>query len=330
MNILIIGLGSIGQRHLRNLQKIKPSANFFTIRKKDRNILIKDKKKIKSANLQNYFKIKKITLKEVERIKIDLTLICNPTSLHSKYLYFFLKKNSHIFVEKPLYCSSKELAKIIKLNKKYKRIINVGYQFRFHPLIKLVKKIICDKRFGPVISASFTNKCYLPDFHPYENYKKSYAAIKKLGGGVLNTLSHEVDLIAFFFGLPKKKFSFETNSKRLKINANDIFEAILFYESNSFFNVNLSLSLSEKNEKKRNFEIIFSKGKLICDIKKNNLRILNFKSKKIQTINYKNGLNQIYVDELKSMLKNMKKKFPTNISLEKNLETELLLQSFKI
>ena len=47
------------------------------------------------------------------------------------------------------------------------------------------------------------NKCYLPDFHPYENYKNSYAASKKLGGGALNTLSHEVDLIAFFLDYQK-------------------------------------------------------------------------------------------------------------------------------
>ena len=92
------------------------------------------------------------------------------------------------------------------------------------------------------------NKCYLPDFHPYENYKNSYAASKKLGGGALNTLSHEVDLIAFFFGLPKKYFSFETNSKSLNIQANDLCEATLIYKSNTI--VRLSLSLAEKKRNK--------------------------------------------------------------------------------
>ena len=94
MNILIIGLGSIGQRHLINLKKIKPKANFFVIRKIKKNIVIKNKKVIlKKKNLSNYYNLKEITLREADRFKFDLTLICNPTSLHSKYTNLFLKKN---------------------------------------------------------------------------------------------------------------------------------------------------------------------------------------------------------------------------------------------
>ena len=99
MNILIIGLGSIGQRHLINLKKIKPKANFFVIRKIKKNIVIKNKKVTLKKNLPNYYNLKEITLREADRFKFDLTLICNPTSLHSKYTNLFLKKKSHIFVE---------------------------------------------------------------------------------------------------------------------------------------------------------------------------------------------------------------------------------------
>ncbi len=327
MNILIIGLGSIGQRHLINLKKIKPKANFFVIRKIKKNIVIKNKKVTLKKNLPNYYNLKEITLREADRFKFDLTLICNPTSLHSKYTNLFLKKKSHIFVEKPLFCSLKELKKIIKINKKFKRLISIGYQFRYHPLIKLVKKFIHSKKFGKVTSANFVNKCYLPDFHPYENYKNSYAASKKLGGGALNTLSHEVDLIAFFFGLPKKYFSFETNSKSLNIQANDLCEATLIYKSNTI--VRLSLSLAEKKKKQRYFEIFFKNNYMFCDMIRNSIKITSIKTMKSKLIYFKKDINQSYIDEIKSVLKNMKKKFPTQISLEKNLDTEYLIHNLQ-
>ena len=327
MNILIIGLGSIGQRHLINLKKIKPKANFFVIRKIKKNIVIKNKKLILKRNLLKYYNLKEISLKEADRLKFDLTLICNPTSLHFKYTNMFLKKKSHIFVEKPLFCSLKNLKKIIEINKKIKKLINVGYQFRYHPLIKLVKKIVNSKKFGKVKFANFVNRCFLPDFHPYENYKNSYAASKKLGGGALNTLSHEVDLIAFFFGLPKKYFSFETNSKSLNIKANDLCEATLIYNSNTI--VRLSLSLAEKKNKKRYFEIFFENDYMFCDMIKNSIKITSFKTMKSKLIHFKKDINQLYLEEIKSVFKNMKKKFPTEISLEKNLNTEYLINSLK-
>ena len=80
----------------------------------------------------------------------------------------------------------------------------VGYMMRFHPAIKKIKEILKSKYLGKIFHFSFLWGEYFPNWHKNENYKKSYAANKKMGGGAALTLSHDLDLSKFFFGEIKK------------------------------------------------------------------------------------------------------------------------------
>ncbi|MBA7582435.1 hypothetical protein ES708_24363 [subsurface metagenome] len=62
---------------------------------------------------------------------------------------------------------------------------------------------------------------YLPFWHPYEDYRKSYAAKKELGGGVLRTLSHEIDLVQYWFGEYEKIFAKISKISDLDIEVDD-------------------------------------------------------------------------------------------------------------
>ena len=150
----------------------------------------------------------------------------------------FAKINSHLFIEKPLGRSQRLEKKLFKIINKKKLITMVGYQSRYHPLVIKLKKIIDQKRYGKIIYGNFNFLTYLPNFHKYEDYKLSYAAQKKLGGGVIDGLIHEIDLISYFFGLPIKYNSFKNNSKIIGINADETFNSLMrFKNQNNFFEV---------------------------------------------------------------------------------------------
>ena len=200
-NVLFAGLGSIGQRHLRNLKSINPKLNFFAIRKKKNSPKLSNKNTV----LENKFiskenNIKEISLNDIKKNKIDTAFITNPSSLHLKYAIIFAKKKLNLFIEKPISHSSKNLHVLEKLIKKQKILCAVGFQTRYDDNLYLLKKIIKSKKFGKIIKADIHHQHYLPFHHKYEDYRFGYAAKKRLGGGVLLCFVHEIDYANFLFG----------------------------------------------------------------------------------------------------------------------------------
>ena len=114
-------------------------------------------------------------------------------------------------------------------------------------ILRYIEKILKDKTYGKVFSADFKNLSYLPKYHTYENYKNSYVAKKKLGGGALASQIHEIDLITNFFGFPEKTFNSRINSKLIDIEAEEEFSSLMiFKDKNHKFNLSLRISLTLK------------------------------------------------------------------------------------
>ena len=206
MNILIIGLGSIGQRHLRNLKLIEPKSNFYAIksnRKKSAPLLNNLNQVLKGDIKKKYLLTYFNSISEIYKnnIKIDCAFVCTPSSKHISQVIELLNYNIHCFIEKPLGSSSKQLSELESLLKKKNKLITMmGYQLRFNPLIEYLNNVIKKKSpIGKLISANIHHGENIKDFHPYEDYRISYAANKKLGGGVILTQIHEIDYFLHLF-----------------------------------------------------------------------------------------------------------------------------------
>lgn len=266
-NILIVGLGSIGQRHYRNLKKIDKKLNFFAIRKKFRSPRLDKKNQVINSKLNcKDLKISLINQNEINEKKIDLAFITNPTSLHIETAKYLVKKNCNIFIEKPLSNSIKGVAVLKKLIREKKINCEIGFQTRYDPLLKELKKIIVSKKFGKIVNVNINHNSYLPYHHEYENYKIGYAAKKELGGGVLLCFSHELDYAFYLFGKPRKIIpNFINNGSALRINVETAVGFSLEFNKN--INVNFSLDFLRKKPK-RSCEIQFEKAHIIWDLNK--------------------------------------------------------------
>ncbi len=330
MKILLVGLGSIGQRHLLNLKKIYPGAFFFALRKKNKSLVIKDTKVLKNKRLEKIFNLKIINnYNEAKKLRPDLVFICNPTNKHYKDTNFFVKNRINTFVEKPIIAN---LSKIKKLNleiKKFKIKTMVGYQLRFHPMIKLIKNIINKKKYGRVINANFKNLSYLPDYHPYEDYSESYAAKKNGGGGVINTSSHEIDLIAYFFGLPTNIYSSNIRSQNIKCETEDLVNCNLLFKHEQYFTVNLELSFIHYL-KERSFSIFFKKAFIKANLLSSKIEIYSNKTKRrLFYKKFKIKKNELFLEELRYLKKCNKIKEKNFLSIENNLNTIKLIDQIK-
>ena len=306
MKVLIWGLGSVGQRHLRNISKINPKIEFFAIRKKfttpalnNFNIPQKSdlKKKYNITYLSNINDLDKLN------IRINAAFICTPSKFHIDQAIQLVKKNINIFVEKPLGSNLKNLNVLKLLLKKNKKIKNMmGFQLKFDPIILKLKSIIQKKKLGKVYSIDINHGEHLKDFHPYENYQNSYAAKKTLGGGVLLTQIHELDYLYFIFQNYKLSIlnSISYKISDLNIDVDDLFIGnLLLRKNNNKIICSINSNYFER-PKSRIIKIIGSKGKIEADLNK---QVIIFSMKKnsiIKKFNYKR--NQLFLKEVKYFL----------------------------
>lgn len=306
-NVLFAGLGSIGQRHFRNLKTINPKLNFFAIRKKKNSPKLSNKNTVlQSKFLSKENNIKEISLNEIKHHKIDTAFITNPSSLHLKYAVIFAKKKINLFIEKPISHSTKNLNILEKLIKKKKIFCAVGFQTRYDNNLNLIKKIIKSKKFGKIISVDIHHQFYLPFHHKYEDYRVGYAAKKKLGGGVLLCFIHEIDYANFLFNKIHKIYEVQYGKKsNLEIDVEDYAKFQLIYKiDNHKFPVNFNLDFLSK-KLKRFCKIKFQHVELIWKLNENTV-IFKKKGKSLKMLKNKQKRNDLFVKELKDVIRSFK------------------------
>jgi predicted dehydrogenase len=328
MKILIIGLGSIGQRHLRNLKKIRPKAQFYALRKKFTTPLLNNKNRIIKGDIKKKYSLKYInSLEEInkKKIKIDCAFVCTPTSDHISQTIWLVKNNTNCFIEKPLGASLKQINKLELLLKKKKEIISMmGFQLRFNPIINYLENIIHKKSpIGKIFSLHIHHGEHLADFHPYEDYRISYAAKKSLGGGVVLSQIHEIDYFIHLFKnyYFSKIFSLSSTVSDLDIDVEDVFSAsfLLKNKSNKIL-CSMNLNFLER-PKKRKIYFIGQRGSM--EVCLNTQRVFIFKNAKKVVKYFKFSKNDIFIKELKFFLSKIesKKKISNNLNLFNGIKT---------
>lgn len=210
-----MGYGSIGKRHFEVLSKLSQIKSIDILTKQ---------------NIEN-----QKCYKELEHIaninEYDYFVIASETNKHFEQLNFLEKnlKNKLIFCEKPLFESKKEL--IVKNNKVY-----VGYVLRFHPMLQKLKDFLKNEN---IISVNAKCGQYLPSWRPNTNYKNSYSAKRKEGGGVLLDLSHEIDYVQWLCGKIQTLNSLQVKVSDLEIDSDDLTMIIGKTKSNSIVNISI-------------------------------------------------------------------------------------------
>ena len=312
MNILILGLGSIGQRHLRNLHSINKNFNFFVLRKKfitpslnNKNLVVKQdiKKKYKLKYLKNLSQIKSLSL------KIDAAFICTPSKYHVDEAIWLIKNNINVFVEKPLGSNLKNINSLKNLILKKKKIVHMmGYQLKFNPIINKVKEILDKNSIGQIYNIFVHHGEHINDFHPYEDYRISYAARKDLGGGVILCQIHELDYILYLFPNYKLKIlnSFNQKISDLKINVEDTLVANLSLKKNNKDTLcSIHLNFFEK-PKNRKILMIGKDGKIEADLNTGIIELFKRKEKKI--FKFKFDRNKIFKKQIEYFISCVKNK----------------------
>ncbi|MHA7733136.1 Gfo/Idh/MocA family protein [Nitrosopumilus sp. S6] len=297
MRFLVIGCGSIGQRHIKNLKKISKKFEIFVF----------DNNKILEKNIVKEYKVFSIKENSMYSDFFDCILVCTPPNTHMNISTKIMKKNSNIFIEKPLSNNLNGIEKLIEKNKKTNSKIFVGYMFRFNKGIKKIKSIIESKKYGNALHVSAYFGQYLPDWRPNQNYVKNYTAWQKQGGGIIFDGSHEIDYLTWIFGNPLKIQSEYVKTKFIKSDAEAICDVILRFKNNVLGTIHIDFV---RRKYKRTLEILCEKAVIRWSLSSNKIEIFIPNKAKETVIKLEEDVNDMYLNELKHVISciNNKKK----------------------
>lgn len=210
MKALVVGLGSIGARHLNNLHTLG----------------VEDLSVLRTRNLPPPTEIPKNVrvFQDYEQALFaqpDFVVIANPTAYHLPFAQKALGAHCHLYLEKPLSHNLEGTAELLQLAKTKKRIVAVGCQFRFDPNLEQIQRWLLEDQLGTIFSVVIDMGEYLPAWHPWEDYRESYSAREDMGGGVILTLIHELDYPYWLFGPVKRVFAMGGQLTPLEMDVED-------------------------------------------------------------------------------------------------------------
>ena len=311
-SVLIVGYGSIGKKHLENFLQFKDIQLTVYTKRNDLQLLRENGIKISDS------------LTECLKENPDVGVITNETSLHIPIAIKLAKEGLDLFLEKPLSNSLKDVEKLRAIVKKKKLITQIGCNLRFHPCIKKIKSLIEHQKIGRIISAQVQNYSYLPDSHRWEDYRKSYAARKDLGGGVILTNAiHEIDYLYWFFQEVENVISISGKFSDLDIKAEDYVSGLLKFKNKIIGELHTDYF---QRPDFRSCKIRGTKGEIYWNSDDNCVNIYNINKKKWET-KFDNGFSHnldtysSYVEELKHFLKCVKHRKETINDLEQGVRT---------
>jgi predicted dehydrogenase len=229
MSILVCGLGSIGRRHLRNLQALGGEA-----------VLLRTGKSTLPDDELQGIPTESDIQSALKRWSPEAVIVANPTALHLDAAIPAAESGAHLFIEKPISHSWERIEDLRAAVSRGGGSVFVGYQFRFHPTLQTIHSWVGEGAVGQTISVRAHWGEYLPGWHPWEDYRRSYSARRDLGGGVVLTLCHPFDYLRWIFGEVESVQAQTLNSGSLDLEVEDAAEIVLELRDGPLASVHLN------------------------------------------------------------------------------------------
>lgn len=320
----MIGLGSIGQRHVKNLKKLYGKrVHLYAFREQRRlDVYGENLEIVPEKNVEEEYDIKVCnSLEEAFLQKIEIAFISNPTSMHVDYAIKMAEKGVNLFIEKPISDNLENVNQLLSVIKKNKIIASVGYQMRYHPCIKKLREFLEKSEIGQLLFVHCVVGELITEMHQYEDYSKQYIARKKLGGGVVVNQIHELDYLQWILGMPKQVYSIGGKISDLNIDVEDCAMSLCKF---NYINKELPVYIQQdmlQKPPKRNCYIIGSKGKLEMDLISNILKLYKNTG---ETEEYKFESfqrNEMFMEEIKDFIECVQEKKRPYITVEEGIKS---------
>ena len=321
--VLLIGLGSIGKKHIQILKTIKPSVKVYRLLRNS-----SQKKRFPGIDENIY------SLDEALNKDLDMAIISSPSSEHLKYVLPLAHSGVNLLIEKPLSNSLKKIDLIKDIKNKFSIKILTGYNLRFLKSLNFFKRKIQSGYIGKINSLESKVGQNLISWRKNQDYKKTVSAIESLGGGVLLELSHEIDYLNWIFGKLDWVSAHVEKSSDMEIKVEDTVNAILRFKKNQLnpkgFSGFLKMDMF-RDDHTRTCRVDGSKKTIMWDGKKNKVKEFSIKENRWKVIyEDKCSKDSSYINQLRYFINCIEDDKSIHHRLEDSIEVLKIIDSIRL
>jgi len=290
MRTVLLGAGSIGQRHLRNLQTLGHAV--VAVADPDRARLEAIRPLVTAGC--------RLVAGEAEAFAADAdaVVICSPTSRHVDQALAALRRGWHVFVEKPLAPTLEGTAALVDEAARAGRAVLVGCNLRFLPSLQLVKRLVDEGRIGRPLAARAQCGYYLPFWRPDTDYREGYGAKQATGGGIILDSIHEFDYLTWLLGLPREVFAYAGKVSTLEIDTEDTADVLMRFDYGTVANVHLDYL---QRTYRRSCDVLGEDGVIAWDYIGQSVTVYGKDDRRLEVFqeSINTERNQMFLDEMR-------------------------------
>ena len=317
IKILFVGLGSAGQRHLRNILRLyNDEVQISVYRTSERQDVYNDSLEIVSGKkLDDAYPMEIYhDYDEALASKPDMVWIANPNLLHIQTAIKAARNGADLFIEKPLSANLQgidEFQSIVRENNNY---VYVGFQNRFNPVIKELKNIVAQGTYGRLMDVYAEVGELVTSMHRYQDYRTMVETRSDMGGGVVMCQIHEIDYLYYLFGMPNEIYSVGGQYSSLEIDVEDTVTTLMHYDYGiGRFPVTLHQDYSQYPPRRKG-RIIFENGRVEFDLLKPEITIDAGDTHKV--VHYPEfQRNDMFLEEVRNVVEGWREKRKPFVSL---------------
>jgi predicted dehydrogenase len=291
-HILILGTGSVGKRHARNLKALGCTISCMDPRP-DR----MDEIRAEGVELRSTFASVDEALSGA--VSFDGVVVGSPPSFHVDQAVAALQKGLPVLLEKPVSPNLADCRRLHQVVGTAAAPLLLGYTWRWWPPLARVKELMAAKAVGNLLSVTFTMSAHLADWHPWERYQDFFMSSAALGGGALLDESHWLDLMLWFFGMPDRLFAKIEKVSDLEIETDDNVDMLIIYEA-SHLRISMHLDLYGRPHEK-SIQFTGTGGSLIWE--PNQIKIGREMDPKWEIQTFNHDRNEMFVHLAEEFLK---------------------------
>ncbi len=318
MKFLVIGLGSMGKRRIRNLLALGYSdIAGFDIREDRRS---EAHAKYNIDTFSNFDSA-------LSGFNPDALIISVPPDLHMHYAYLGFHHKLSSFIEASV-VDAEEIRRLGYLTFDSELIIVPSCTMRYSAGPRKIKEIIQSGQIGKILNVNYHTGQYLPDWHPWENIEDFYVSNRETGGA-RELVPFELTWLNDIFGTPTPISCYKTKLSDFAVEIDDVYHFLLQYDYEVL--ANITIEVISRPIAVREMRILGTKGEIAFSGESNTVRYIKLGMTDWEEFKFNPGICEVgyinpeepYIAEIKDFIAaitaNDESLFPNSLMADYNV-----------